>query len=186
MGLGNPGPRYEKTRHNVGFRIVEALAEAYGARLKHRGLGRYAVTRMATGGSEVFLAQPLTMMNRSGDVMAPLLRFSGCRLPQLVVICDSIDLPVGALRLKRSGSAGGHNGLKSIIGAVGDSFPRILVGVGRPDNSADVVNHVLGTPNSGDLQRIGAAERFVGEHVLRLVAEKIDQVMHVVNSYDPG
>lgn len=88
VGLGNPGRRYTDTRHNVGFRLVETLAHASGVRLKRHGLGRYAVARVAAGGGSVFLAEPLTMMNRSGDVLAALLRFSGCTLPQLVVICD--------------------------------------------------------------------------------------------------
>ena len=187
VGLGNPGRRYTDTRHNVGFRLVEALAHASGARLKRHGLGRYAVARVAAGGGSAFLTEPLTMMNRSGDVLAALLRFSGCTLPQLVVICDSIDLPVGSVRLKRSGSAGGHNGLASIIAAAGGGgFPRLWVGVGRPDAGGDVVGHVLGAPDSGDQQRIAAAERFAAEHVLRLVGEPIDRVMHEVNSYDPG
>ncbi len=185
VGLGNPGPRYSGTRHNVGFRIVEALARAAGARLKRRGIGRYAVARVAAGA--VFLAEPLTMMNRSGDVLAALLRFSGCTLAQLLVICDSIDLPVGAVRLKRSGSAGGHNGLASIIAAAGGGgFPRLWIGVGRPASAGgDVIGHVLGAPGSDDRQRIEAAERFAAEHVLRLVDEPVDRVMHAVNSYHP-
>jgi PTH1 family peptidyl-tRNA hydrolase len=187
VGLGNPGPRYSDTRHNVGFRIVEALADAAGARLKRRGIGRYAVARVSAGGGSVFLAEPLTMMNRSGDVLAALLRFSGCTLPQLLVICDSIDLPVGAVRLKRSGSAGGHNGLASIIAAAGGGgFPRLWVGVGRPDAGREVIGHVLGTPGRDDRQRIEAAERFAAEQVVRLVDEPMDRVMHAVNSYDPG
>lgn len=186
VGLGNPGHRYADTRHNVGFRIVEALADAAGARMKRRGIGRYTVTRIASQGGSVFLAEPLTMMNRSGDVLAALLRFSGCTLPQTLVICDSIDLPAGAVRLKRSGSSGGHNGLASIIAAAGGGgFPRLWVGVGRPDGRGDVIGHVLGTPGSDDRQRIEAAERFAAEHVLRLVHEPIDRVMHAVNSYEP-
>jgi len=182
VGLGNPGPRYTGTRHNVGFRVVEALAHAAGVRLKRRGIGRYAVARVAAGA--VFLAEPLTMMNRSGDVLAALLRFSGCTLAQLLVICDSIDLPAGAVRLKRSGSAGGHNGLASIIAAAGGGrFPRLWIGVGRPAAGGDVIGHVLGAPGADDRQRIEAAERFAAEHVLRLADEPIDRVMHAVNAY---
>ena len=185
VGLGNPGPRYTDTRHNVGFRIVEALADAAGARMKRRGIGRYTVARVESEGSSVFLAEPLTM-NRSGDVLAALLRFSGCTLVQTLVICDSLDLPAGAVRLKRSGSSGGHNGLASIIAAAGGGgFPRLWVGVGRPDGRGDVIRHVLGAPGAEDHQRIDAAERFAAEHVLRLANEPIDRVMHAVNSYEP-
>lgn len=191
VGLGNPGSRYTGTRHNVGFRIVDALARAAGARLRRRGIGRYAVARVAAGAGAVFLAEPLTMMNRSGDVLAALLRLSGCRLAQLLVICDSIDLPAGAVRLKRSGSAGGHNGLASIIAAAGGGgFPRLWIGVGRPAGAgadADgVVGHVLTAPGAADRQRIEAAERFAAEHALRLLDEPIDRVMHAVNSYHPA
>lgn len=190
VGLGNPGPRYTGTRHNVGFRIVEALARAAGARLKRRGIGRYAVARVAAGSgagaAAVFLAEPLTMMNRSGDVLAALLRLSGCRLAQLLVICDSIDMPAGTVRLKRSGSAGGHNGLASLIAAAGGGgFPRLRIGVGRPDAAGDVVGHVLTAPGAADRERIEAAERFAAEHVPRLVDEPIDRVMHALNSYAP-
>ena len=191
VGLGNPGPRYADTRHNVGFRIVDALADAAGARMKRRGIGRFRVARVAPAGGapggSVFLAEPLTMMNRSGDVLASLLRFSGCTLAQMLVICDSIDLPAGAVRLKRSGSAGGHNGLASIIAAAGGGgFPRLWVGVGRPDGSGDVIGHVLGAPRADDRRRIEAAERFAAEHVLRLLSEPIDRVMHALNSYQPN
>ena len=186
VGLGNPGPRYKDTRHNVGFRIVEALADAAGARMKRRGIGRYTVARVGSDGGSVFLAEPLTMMNRSGDVLAALLRFSGCTLAETLVICDSIDLPAGAVRLKRSGSSGGHNGLASIIAAVGgDGFPRLWVGVGRPDGRGDVIGHVLGAPGSDDRRRIEAAERFAAEHVPRMLNEPIDRVMNAVNSYEP-
>ena len=186
VGLGNPGPRYAATRHNVGFRVVEALADAAGVPLKRRRLGRYALARVPAAGGSAFLAEPLTMMNRSGEVLAALLRFSGCTLQQLVVICDSIDLPVGAVRLKRSGSAGGHNGLTSIIAAAGGGgFPRLWIGVGRPERGGDVIGHVLGTPGADDRLRIDAAERFAADHALRLLEQPIDPVMHAVNSYDP-
>lgn len=186
VGLGNPGPRYAATRHNVGFRVVEALSDGAGVALKRRRIGRYAIARVPAGGGSAFLAEPLTMMNRSGEVLAALLRYSGCTLQQLLVICDSIDLPVGAVRLKQSGSAGGHKGLFSITAAAGGGgFPRLWIGVGRPADGVEVISHVLGTPNAEDRQRIGAAERFAAEHVLGLLDQPIDRVMHVVNSYDP-
>ena len=187
VGLGNPGPRYVGTRHNVGFRVVEALVATADVALKRRGLSsRYAMARISPSNRNVFIAEPLTMMNRSGDVMASLLRLSGCTLQQLVIVCDSIDLPVGTVRLKRSGSAGGHNGLASIVSAVGsDNFPRLWIGVGRPECGNDVIGHVLGAPSTKDRQKIEAAERFVADHVLLLLEEPMDRVIHAINSYDP-
>ncbi len=186
VGLGNPGPRYAATRHNVGFRVVEALVATAGVALKRRRLARYAMARISPVNFNVFAAEPLTMMNRSGDVIDSLLKQSGCTLQQLVIVCDSIDLPVGRVRLKRSGSAGGHNGLASVVSAVGsDNFPRLWIGVGRPDPGRDVIGHVLGDPSPKDQQKIEAAERFVADHVLLLLEEPMDRVMHAINSYDP-
>lgn len=187
IGLGNLGSRYAATRHNVGFRVVQVLADDAGVVLKRRRIGRYALACVASGSGRAYIAEPLTMMNRSGEVLAALMRFSNCTQQQLVVICDSIDLPTGALRLKRSGSAGGHNGMASIIAAVGGGdFARLWVGVGRPRRGGDVIGHVLGNPGSEDRQRIEAAERFAAEHLLLLLEEPIDRVMYEINSYDPG
>lgn len=142
VGLGNPGGRYENTRHNIGFMVVRAIAAQFHLhfrRSKHRA-------ELASGtveGVPVLLALPTTYMNESGNAVRRLVQYYRVPLPQLLVVCDDIDLPFGTLRLRPSGSSGGHRGLKSIIAALGsEEFARLRVGVGRPEASA--VGHVLG------------------------------------------
>jgi peptidyl-tRNA hydrolase, PTH1 family len=143
VGLGNPGPRYAGTRHNVGFEAVDLLA-------RRRGVGWEAAPRGAealvgswrTGGA--MFAKPLTFMNLSGQAIVPLLQFYKIEPADLLVIVDEVQLETGRIRIRPSGSAGGHNGLKSVIGSLGtDAFPRLRVGVGRGDNRRDLADHVL-------------------------------------------
>jgi peptidyl-tRNA hydrolase, PTH1 family len=142
VGLGNPGGRYENTRHNVGFMVIRAIAARFDLhfrRSKHRA-------ELASGtveGVPVLLALPITYVNESGNAVRRLLQYYRVPLSQLLVVCDDIDLPFGTLRLRPGGSSGGHKGLKSIIEALGnEEFARLRVGVGRPEASA--VGHVLG------------------------------------------
>lgn len=130
VGLGNPGPQYEGTRHNVGFAVVQRLATVLGAE-RPRGLGSALVARAQDGGQGLALAQPLTYMNASGLAVRPLLEAFGLGLDALLVIYDEMQLPLGSLRLRPAGSAAGHNGMKSIIAALGtDRFARLRVGIG--------------------------------------------------------
>src|SRR5436190_1114061 len=137
VGLGNPGPRYSHTRHNVGFSIIVALGERY--RINGRRRGAAIVGEGAIAGEPVALAQPTTMMNLSGRAVAQLARsYNVHDLTQLLVVYDDMDLPLGSIRLRPQGSAGGHNGMKSIIQAVGSQeFPRLRVGVSRPPPDMD-------------------------------------------------
>lgn len=130
MGLGNPGPEYELTRHNVGFRVVDSLAEAGSIRvLKHRL--KSLVGEGVIEGREVVLAKPQTFMNNSGRAAVALLEAYGSRPEDMLVVCDDFHLELGKLRVRREGSSGGQKGLASIIEAVGtDEFPRLRVGVG--------------------------------------------------------
>jgi peptidyl-tRNA hydrolase, PTH1 family len=141
VGLGNPGPQYERTRHNVGFMVVEALAERAGVRFKG-SRHRADVARRQIQGVSVLLAQPLTFMNESGLAVTRLTRYYKIPPERLLVICDDIDLPFGTLRLRPSGSSGGNRGLQSIIECLQtEQFARLRVGVERPKSSA--VGHVL-------------------------------------------
>lgn len=146
VGLGNPGPRYAATRHNVGFRIVDHFAATRGIALeRERFGGRFGRGRLA-GGLDVGLLEPLTWMNRSGDAVLDALR----RLPvgdpgeNLLVVLDDVDLPFGRLRLRPRGSGGGHRGLDHVIARLGHGdFPRLRFGVGRPDAPIDTTDWVL-------------------------------------------
>lgn len=145
VGLGNPGPQYAATRHNLGFQVVDELASRWRA-LAWRESCQALVceARAGAGGLPVVLAKPQTYMNRSGLAVRPLLERMAVDLSRLLVIHDDLDLPFGTLRVKASGGHGGHNGLRSLLEvlASGD-FPRLKLGIGRPTGNDDVVGHVL-------------------------------------------
>lgn len=143
VGLGNPGPEYERTRHNIGFMVVERLADRHG--LAFRGSKHRAdIARGVVEGVPVLLAMPVTYMNDSGFAVSRLLRYYRVSLDRLLVVADEMDLPFGTLRVRPSGSSAGNGGMKSIIRELGtEDFPRLRVGVGRPAGAA--VRHVLGS-----------------------------------------
>lgn len=166
MGLGNPGPRYRHTRHNAGFAVVSELGHRHGARA--RAEGPALVGRATIGDQAVVLAQPTTMMNLSGRAVARLRRSHGIRdLADLLVVLDEMDLPLGTIRLRERGSAGGHNGLKSVITALGnEEFARLRVGVGRPPPGEDPIDYVL--------SRLRPAEKPVLERAVQDAADAVE------------
>lgn len=143
VGLGNPGPQYRNTRHNLGFAVIDQIAERLGVRCdreKHHGL--MGETRLDE--DRLVLVKPLTFMNRSGECVAPLMRMTGCAMDALLVVADDVNLPLGKLRMRGEGSAGGHNGLKSIIARLGsDGFARLRLGVGDERGGEDLADYVL-------------------------------------------
>lgn len=155
VGLGNPGPRYAATRHNVGFRVVEHFAASRGIPLERRRFGG-AFGRGAVGGVDVALLEPLTWMNLSGDSVAEALGSLPVEDParDLLVVLDDVDLPFGRLRLRPRGGGGGHRGLEHVIGRLGHGdFARLRFGVGRPQGVLDTADWVL-TPFSPDEERV--------------------------------
>jgi len=165
VGLGNPGPTYEGTRHNVGYQVVEELARRHGFAKAKRGFdGRCAAG--AIGGRQVLLLQPTTFMNDSGRSVAAALRALKLPLARALVVHDHIDLAFGRLRLMESGGSGGHNGLKSITGLLGPGYVRLRVGVDRPASyDPDVVADYV-------LSRFGESKAAVAD----LVAASADAV----------
>jgi PTH1 family peptidyl-tRNA hydrolase len=143
IGLGNPGRKYERTRHNAGFLAVEALARGLRFDLsqeKYHSL----VGRGVAGGVEVLLAKPQTFMNESGRSAGAILRYTSSTVADLVVIHDELDLPLGAVRVKTGGGHGGHNGLRSLIDHLGSAdFIRVRIGVGRPPAGREAADYVL-------------------------------------------
>ncbi len=144
VGLGNPGSQFDHTRHNIGFDIIDALADHLGITLNQSKFkGIYGTAHY--NGEKVILLKPLTYMNLSGECIGPLMDYFNITEEELVVIYDDLDLPVGKIRLRQKGSAGGHNGIKSTIAHLGTSnFNRIRVGIDRPKNGMSVSNYVLG------------------------------------------
>lgn len=143
VGLGNPGPRYETTRHNAGFMVLDLLADDLGVNLRasrHQAL----VGGSHVAGRRVFLVKPQTYMNNSGQAVGPLARWYGISPAGLLIIHDDLDLPPGRLRLRPRGSSGGHRGLESIMAALGTTaIMRLKIGIGRPRPGQDVVDYVL-------------------------------------------
>lgn len=143
VGLGNPGPKYAETRHNVGFMALERLASRHRASLSSEKFDSLYDTALI-GGHKVVLLEPQTYMNVSGKAVGAAARFYDVEPDQIIVLHDEIDLPLGTLRVKSGGGHGGHNGLRDIINRLGArDFVRIRLGVGRPDHG-DVTSHVLG------------------------------------------
>ncbi len=146
VGLGNPEPKYDQTRHNIGFAAVDELAQVWRMPLKEnrRFQGLFA-EGVAPGGQKVRLLKPLTYMNRSGQSVRAVTDWYKVKPQSLLVIYDDLDLPVGKLRMRLSGSAGGHNGMKSIIAHLGgQDFPRLRIGIGKSDGNKETISHVLG------------------------------------------
>lgn len=141
VGLGNPGAQYARTRHNIGFMVVDLLAHRARIPIIRRE-NNALVGRGTFCGKDVVLVKPQTFMNASGEAVGPLARRYGVRLEEILVIIDDMDSPTGRLRFRPQGSSGGHNGVKSIAAALGtEAFARLKVGIGRPER--DAVNHVL-------------------------------------------
>ena len=143
VGLGNPGSRYERTRHNVGFGVVERLAERHGVAVKDKRFNA-RIGRGQIVGEQVLLARPQTWMNLSGDSVGPMKGYYKLTREEIIVVHDDLDLPFGVVRIKAGGGHGGHNGLRDLVKKTGGAeFNRVRIGIGRPDGPMDPADYVL-------------------------------------------
>lgn len=182
IGLGNPGPEYRQTRHNVGFWVVDTLSERWGIRLSRRAFS----SLMGDGqlkGEKVFLVQPETYMNRSGDAASQIQDFYRLALSDFVVIHDDLDLPLGRVRIKRGGGgAGGNRGVASLIAAFGSKeFVRIKVGIGRPPEWQDPADFVLQPFTPQEEASILPAIDHAADAVEMWISEGVEKTMATVN-----
>ena len=183
VGLGNPGLHYRQTRHNVGFRVVDAFAEHMGWRWSEQR-SRAMLASGIVGAEKVVLVKPLTFMNLSGEAVGALVRWH--RLPSLddlLVVCDDLDLSVGKVRLRPKGSSGGQKGLESIIQHLhtGD-FPRLRVGIGRPAHSrGDPISYVLGIPGGDERILLAAGEEKAAGAIPLFITQGLEAAMSIVN-----
>jgi len=188
VGLGNPGREYARSRHNVGFWCLNRLARRHGIAFKSRGR-LAAVGEGELAGRAVLLAKPRTFVNVSGRAVSHLLRRHRLSPPQLLVVCDDLDLPLGRVRLRAKGSHGGHRGMRSIVEAVGsEDFPRIRIGIGRPRVAGEptwdpevVVDYVLSPMTAEERRVLDEAVATAGEAVLCLLAEGVEAAMNRYN-----
>lgn len=182
VGLGNPGDQYENTRHNAGFQVIDALADRGNFPVQR--LKFHALTNTATvGGQGVLVMKPVTYMNLSGQAVGAAARFYKISPDHVLVISDDVDLPLGKLRIRKGGSAGGHNGLKSIIQHLGtDQFPRLKVGVGsKPHPDYDMADWVLGKLQGEDKKIMDDAAVRAAQAVECLLSQGIDRAMNQFN-----
>ncbi len=172
VGLGNPGSQYEETRHNIGFKVVDTLVDTLNARDISKSAFHGNLYRTA---STLFL-KPTTFMNLSGKSVLPVKQFFKIELENIIVIHDDIDLPFGAVRFKRGGGHGGHNGLKSIDAMVGKEYLRVRVGVGRPERKSQVADYVLHPFTSEEQALLPKLIAHVGQACQALASKPLDEV----------
>ena len=187
VGLGNPGPDYEATRHNAGFWWTEALADQLGVRLVPERSYQGLAARVNRPGAEpVWLLQPMTFMNRSGASVAPLARFFKIEPKQILVVHDELDLLPGQAKLKFGGSAAGHNGLKDIHGMLGTlDFWRLRLGIGHPGAKAEVVNYVLKKPTPDQRELIEKAIDQSLKATDALLAGEMERALALIHAQPP-
>ena len=176
--LGNPGPKYAGTRHNAGFMVGEALSRRLGVKI-NRARWRALTATADVGGHKVLLMLPQTLMNLSGEAVGPAAKFYKIPPERVLVFSDEMALPPGSLRIREGGSAGGHNGLKSIIAALGtDKFPRMRLGVGEPPHpDYDTADWVLGSPKGKDAELLADAVSRAAEAAECYVTEGPERAM---------
>ena len=186
VGLGNPTAKYEKTRHNAGFDVIDAIADKYGIELNLRKGKAFCGTGYIEG-QKVMLAKPQTYMNLSGESVRALMDYYKLTTDEIVIIYDDISMPVGQVRIRPKGSAGGHNGIKSIIAHLGtQEFPRIKIGVGAKPENGDLVKHVLGRFSKEDDAKIRDVFALAEEGLLAILQEDVKTAMNAVNGKKVG
>lgn len=187
IGLGNPGRGYEHNRHNIGFHCINHLGRQHSIQVKKNRCQSQVGSGIICG-EEVLLVKPKTYVNRSGDAVGKLLKEFKAKPQDILVICDDLNLPLGKLRIRPSGSAGGHNGLKSIIASIAsEDFPRIRIGIGRPLSEGElqsddaVIDHVLGDFLPDERETMKTAVNRAAEAVECLISEGITSAMNKYN-----
>jgi len=180
VGLGNPGENYRFTRHNVGFRVVEALVFQHKVKLREKDEAIWGSFRLED--REVFLLFPQTYMNESGRAVGPFVRYRQIPLEKVLVISDDLDLPIGKTRLKVSGGSGGHHGLDSIISHLGSgNFPRLRVGVGKPPSANEGPDHVLSSFPPDDKPKIEQAVERAKNGIETYILKGSETAMREIN-----
>lgn len=180
VGLGNPGVKYETTRHNIGFLTADLLGEAFDVNIDLKGL-LCLYNSFRCNGEKVVVVKPQTYMNLSGDCVGQLARYYKVEHKDILVIADDLSLPVGTMRFRSRGSSGGHNGLKSIIAHLGDDdFPRLKIGIGRGD---DVIDYVLGHFGKEEWEKISVMMSLAVDAVKLWICDGDQAVMNRYNKY---
>ncbi|WDV45556.1 aminoacyl-tRNA hydrolase [Clostridiaceae bacterium M8S5] len=181
IGLGNPGSKYSDTKHNVGFNTIDCIAQKYSVKLnKIKFKSVYGETNIE--GNKVILVKPQTYMNNSGISVMELLKYTNIPVQNLIVIYDDIDIDLGTIRIRKKGSAGSHNGMKSIIYHIkNDDFPRIRIGIGRPNQGQDLAYFVLNKFNKEEREKIDEIVEIASDSVIEIIKNNVDYAMNKFN-----
>jgi len=180
VGLGNPGSQYERNRHNVGFLLLEAIANAYRITLASTSKFNGAFGSGSVHGHDLMLFKPHTYMNLCGPAVSALIRFYKIPLDEVVVIHDELDLPPGKIRLKKGGGAGGHNGLRSLDAHIGNDYRRVRVGIGHPGHRDLVTGFVLGNFTNEEIAQLLPLSKALSEHLPTLLEGQFDKFQSIV------
>jgi PTH1 family peptidyl-tRNA hydrolase len=185
VGLGNPGSQYKGTRHNVGFDVVDELARRESVGFESAP-AEALIAKWRRADGPVLLVKPLTFMNLSGQAIGELTRYFKIELGDLIVIVDEVHLPLGKLRARKRGSAGGHNGLKSVIAHLGDEFSRLRMGVGRGADQRNLADHVLSRFEKDEAAEVERMTARAADAAEMFIASGIEAVMNAFNGGDPA
>ncbi len=181
VGLGNPGSEYEKTRHNTGFMVIDKIAEKYNIEIK-KEKSKALIGTGDINGEKVMLVKPQTFMNLSGEAVRGIMDFYKESIDNLLVVFDDIDLELGNIRIKERGSAGTHNGMKSVVQNIGTvDFKRVKVGIGKPKGNMDLVNFVLGKFSDDELKILTESIEKAVEAVEIIVSGNVSKAMNLYN-----
>ncbi len=190
IGLGNPGKKYSKSRHNIGFLLLENLSKKYNSNFSLKDKLKSSYSEFKINDSTFRLFLPITFMNNSGDAVRAIVDWYKINLDQILIIVDDIDLPLGKIRFRRRGSSGGHNGLKSIIEQLQtQNFRRIRIGIGSPSlkkgkNNSNTISHVLGNISQEEKSILDKVYNRVIESLEQLNTKKEENIINDLNSFD--
>ena len=185
VGLGNPGAQYKGTRHNIGFAVIDEIARRAAVGFESAPAEAViAKWRRPDGGA--LLAKPLTFMNLSGQAVGEIARYFKVDLPDVLIVVDEVQLPLGRLRARARGSAGGHNGLKSVIAHLGDDFSRLRIGVGRGEQQRDLADHVLSRFEKEEAAEVERMTTRAADAAEMFITSGIEAVMNAFNGGDPA
>jgi PTH1 family peptidyl-tRNA hydrolase len=185
VGLGNPGSQYKGTRHNVGFDVIDEIARRQSVGFESAP-AEALIAKWRRPEEAVLLVKPLTFMNLSGQAIGELARYFKIEVADLIVVVDEVHLPLGKLRARKRGSAGGHNGLKSVIAHLGDEFARLRVGVGRGGDQRNLADHVLSRFERDEMAEVERMTARAADASEMFIASGIEAVMNAFNGGDPA
>jgi len=186
VGLGNPGPEYAQTRHNAGFVLVDELAARHGGKFRSEPRHQGDLARIRIGDEELWLLKPMSFMNNSGGPVRSVATFYKVPLSALLVAYDELDFPVGTVKLREGGGAGGHNGMRDLIAQLGDGFWRLRIGIGHPGDRAAVLSYVLGRPQPEDARQINESIAAAADVVPVIIAEGPQKAMNRLHTRNGG